>query len=429
MLEEIDTLWRTAPLRAEKPSPVDEVRSIMAVFDETLYTSIPAVYRRDRRRCCRATTPADAPAGRAALRAARHLGRRRPRRQPVRHRRRHQAGRGDRERARAARPRAHRGPRRPHAHPRRDHDAAVGGRCSRCGSDSAPRTRRRPPRSRSARRTSRTAACSCCSPAASPRRGPATPTSPTATRTSCSPTCASCRTRSSPPGAARQAYGHLQQFIWQVETFGFHLAELEVRQHSAIHRKVLAELEAGGPLSDAGRGGAAGRPDDRADPAALRPARGRPLHRVVHAVGRGPRERAPPRPRGRRAERHPAGARRDPAVRDVRRPAGRAGHPRRDRRPSRSSQSRLDATGRRLEVMLGYSDSSKDVGPVAATLALYEAQRKIATWARRRTTSCSPCSTAAAARSAAAAARRTPRSSRSRRTRSTAASSSPSRAR
>ena len=35
---------------------------------------------------------------------------------------------------------------------------------------------------------------------------------------------------------------------------------------------------------------------------------------------------------------------------------------------------RLAATGRRLEVMLGYSDSSKDVGPVAANLALYEAQ-------------------------------------------------------
>src|SRR3978361_649242 len=46
MLEEVDTLWRTAPLRMEKPSPVDEVRSIMAVFDETLYTSVPEVYRR-----------------------------------------------------------------------------------------------------------------------------------------------------------------------------------------------------------------------------------------------------------------------------------------------------------------------------------------------------------------------------------------------
>uniref|UniRef100_UPI0035C9ADD1 phosphoenolpyruvate carboxylase n=1 Tax=uncultured Amnibacterium sp. TaxID=1631851 RepID=UPI0035C9ADD1 len=43
---------------------------------------------------------------------------------------------------------------------------------------------------------------------------------------------------------------------------------------------------------------------------------------------------------------------------------------------------RLTETGRRLEVMLGYSDSSKDVGPVAATLALYEAQQGIAVWAR-----------------------------------------------
>jgi len=43
--------------------------------------------------------------------------------------------------------------------------------------------------------------------------------------------------------------------------------------------------------------------------------------------------------------------------------------------------SRLTATGRRLEVMLGYSDSSKDVGPVAANLALYEAQAEISAWA------------------------------------------------
>lgn len=39
---------------------------------------------------------------------------------------------------------------------------------------------------------------------------------------------------------------------------------------------------------------------------------------------------------------------------------------------------RLAANGRRLEVMLGYSDSAKDIGPVAATLALYEAQTRIA---------------------------------------------------
>ena len=50
--------------------------------------------------------------------------------------------------------------------------------------------------------------------------------------------------------AERQAYGHLQHLVWQVQTFGFHLAELEVRQHSAVHRKVLAEIESGGPLGE-----------------------------------------------------------------------------------------------------------------------------------------------------------------------------------
>src|SRR5688500_6311134 len=33
--------------------------------------------------------------------------------------------------------------------------------------------------------------------------------------------------------------------------------------------------------------------------------------------------------------------------------------------------------------MLGYSDSTKDVGPVAANLALYHAQAAIAEWAQR----------------------------------------------
>ncbi|MCB2441645.1 phosphoenolpyruvate carboxylase, partial [Listeria monocytogenes] len=43
---------------------------------------------------------------------------------------------------------------------------------------------------------------------------------------------------------------------------------------------------------------------------------------------------------------------------------------------------RLEQTGRHLEVMLGYSDSSKDVGPVSATLALDAAQRRLTAWAR-----------------------------------------------
>ena len=37
LIEEIDTMWRTAPLREEKPKPEAEVRAIMSVFDKTLF--------------------------------------------------------------------------------------------------------------------------------------------------------------------------------------------------------------------------------------------------------------------------------------------------------------------------------------------------------------------------------------------------------
>lgn len=40
----------------------------------------------------------------------------------------------------------------------------------------------------------------------------------------------------------RCADGDVQHLIWMVQTFGFHLAELEVRQHSAIHEAALADI-------------------------------------------------------------------------------------------------------------------------------------------------------------------------------------------
>jgi phosphoenolpyruvate carboxylase len=45
---------------------------------------------------------------------------------------------------------------------------------------------------------------------------------------------------------------------------------------------------------------------------------------------------------------------------------------------------RLAASGRRLEVMLGYSDSAKELGMVSATLRLYRAQLELARWAAAR---------------------------------------------
>jgi len=46
-------------------------------------------------------------------------------------------------------------------------------------------------------------------------------------------------------GLGRIAYGELQDLHWQAETFGFHLASLEVRQHSEVHARALADASAG----------------------------------------------------------------------------------------------------------------------------------------------------------------------------------------
>ena len=43
--EEITLLWHTGDLRAVLPTPLDEVRSALAIFDETLFTVVPRYVR------------------------------------------------------------------------------------------------------------------------------------------------------------------------------------------------------------------------------------------------------------------------------------------------------------------------------------------------------------------------------------------------
>ena len=52
-------------------------------------------------------------------------------------------------------------------------------------------------------------------------------------------------------GADRVAWGEVQNLAWQVETFGFHLAALEVRQHADVHRAALASIASGEPDPEA----------------------------------------------------------------------------------------------------------------------------------------------------------------------------------
>src|SRR5215469_1462179 len=43
--EEVDLLWRTAQLRVAGMTPLDEVRTVMTAFDETLFRLVPVIYR------------------------------------------------------------------------------------------------------------------------------------------------------------------------------------------------------------------------------------------------------------------------------------------------------------------------------------------------------------------------------------------------
>ncbi|WP_121256248.1 phosphoenolpyruvate carboxylase [Nocardioides ferulae] len=210
-------------------------------------------------------------------------------------------------------------------------------------------------------------------------------------------------------GARRAAYGELQHLIWQVETFGFHLAELEVRQHSAVHAAVLAELLA--QVDGVADPEAAARDADLLDRLAVD---GWPD--TVEATSEVAREvldtlrviawlqqRWGPRSCGRYIVSFSQTAADLVAVRALARiavgdepirldvvPLFETGEDL-DRCvetlgawwPLRSTQRWLDETGRAVEVMVGYSDSSKDVGPVSATLRLYDAQARLTAWAAR----------------------------------------------
>ncbi|MFA1551078.1 phosphoenolpyruvate carboxylase [Actinomadura chokoriensis] len=178
-------------------------------------------------------------------------------------------------------------------------------------------------------------------------------------------------------GAVRQAYGRVQQLIWQVETFGFHLAELEIRQHSELHERALAEL--GGDRSAMteeiletlrvvawiqGRFGV--RACHRYIVSFTRSAEDiANVHALAESLGDGAPvlDVIPLFETGEDLERAPSvldGMLEIPAV-----------------------QRRLADTGRRLEVMLGYSDSAKQLGPTSATLRLYDTQEALAAWAAR----------------------------------------------
>ena len=180
-------------------------------------------------------------------------------------------------------------------------------------------------------------------------------------------------------GAVRQAYGELQHLVWQAETFGFHLAGLEVRQHSRVHARALAELRAGDPPSamteevletirvmgwiqrrygvDACRRYVISFTTSAEDVAAVYELAG-----YAFPHGDGPvLDVVPLFETGEDLANAPAVLTGMLAIPGV--------------------AARLEQTGRHLEVMLGYSDSAKELGPASATLRLFDAQAELVAWA------------------------------------------------
>jgi phosphoenolpyruvate carboxylase len=378
LLEEIATLLRTSPLRTTRPTPLDEVRTAMSVFDQTLFEIVPQVYRLldDRLQGEDAgREPVQAP---AFVRFGTWIG-------------------GDRD----GNPHVTADVTRQAAEIAAEH-VLIGltraatriGTALTLDSDQTPAD---------AGLTALVAAQEALDPDVAERIGIRAPNEThrrallfiaariDATRRRDDPLgyrgpeallddLRTVQRSLTAAGAPRAANGELQNLVWQVETFGFHLAELEVRQHSQVHRTALAEIRAGGELSATTREvlevfrtiadlqrrfgvRAADRyivsftqsAEDLANVhelavAALGSVEAAPVLDVIPLFETF-------------ADLHASVAILDEAVQ------------------TEPFRRRLAATGRRLEVMLGYSDSSKDVGPVSANLALYDAQADIATWA------------------------------------------------
>src|SRR3954468_1150873 len=206
-------------------------------------------------------------------------------------------------------------------------------------------------------------------------------------------------------GSRRAAVGELQNLIWQVETFGFHLAELEIRQHSSVHADAIRDLLGGAnddsSTPDAGdldRFATEGWPHP-AEPSDEMTAEVLATLRVMALL----QQRWGPKAGSRYVVSFCSPAAALAAVPALARaavgdqpltlrvvPLFETGDDLRrcvdvldEWLALPGTAQRLAGDDRRVEVMLGYSDSAKDVGPLSATLLLYDAQAALADWAAR----------------------------------------------
>ncbi|MFL5680750.1 MAG: phosphoenolpyruvate carboxylase [Chloroflexota bacterium] len=406
--EEITILWRTAEIRASAPSPLDEVRTALAFFDETLFTLVPRVYRSLDGALDRATAPR--PGSAAADSGA--TGTRPPRVPAYLH-----WGSwigGDRDGNPTVTADLTAQTLRIHAdHVLRGYEAVATrlmqtiavtvpeehlgrGIVSRLGRDAETlpeldrQLRRRFPNEPYRRlfgfiaeRLRRTRAHLTAAP--SPQTGRYDNADELRDE------LLEIQAALDGDGLGRIAWGEVQDFRWQVETFGFHLAALEVRQHSTVHRTALEALRSGSdPSVEAAPGvtisevaatfGAISTVQSRFGPEAL--------HRFVVSFTAAPSDVTDVLELARLAAEREGGDAAAPALdvvplfesADALEAAGTI----LDRLLSDDAyRLHLEGRGRRQEVMLGYSDSNKESGFLAANWLLHRAQAALVEVARQ----------------------------------------------
>ena len=390
--EQIDLLWRTSQLRVKAMDPIDEVRTVMTAFDETLFRVVPAVYR-ELDRAVAETAGLGSPAP-AFLRFGSWVG-------------------ADRD----GNPFVTAQVTRETATIQADHVLrALENATTRIGRALTLHAATTPP-SAGLRRA--LAAAHAAHPELLAEIEARSPQEPyrtyllfaaqriNATRVRHADLAypgpaeflADLRTVQeslTAAGAVQQARGELQHLIWQAETFGFHLAGLEVRQHSEVHARALAELR---PAGSPGSEHSAGLPGS--EPAASLSARTEEVLATFRAVA-WVQDRYGVDACRRYVVSFTRSAADIAAVHELARYATAGGRPPvLDVVPLFESAAdlanapdvltgmlalpevaeRLAATGRELEAMLGYSDSAKELGPASATLRLFDTQARLAAWA------------------------------------------------
>ena len=381
--EQIDLLWRTSQLRVKAMDPIDEVRTVMTAFDETLFRVVPAVYRELDRAVAETAGPGS-PAP-AFLRFGSWVG-------------------ADRD----GNPFVTAQVTRETATIQADHVLrALENATTRIGRALTLHAATTPP-SAGLRRA--LAAAHAAHPELLAEIEARSPQEPyrtyllfaaqriNATRVRHADLAypgpaeflADLRTVQeslTAAGAVQQARGELQHLIWQAETFGFHLAGLEVRQHSEVHARALAELRPAGPPGS--------------EPAAPLSARTEEVLATFRAVA-WVQDRYGVDACRRYVVSFTRSAADIAAVHELARYAVAGGRPPvLDVVPLFESAAdlanapdvltgmlalpevaeRLAASGRELEAMLGYSDSAKELGPASATLRLFDTQARLAAWA------------------------------------------------